>query len=95
MYNMLEQLEQIIQDRKLNPRSDSYTNKLFDKGLEKIAQKVGEEGVEVVIASLCQSRERQIEETADLFYHLLVLLASLDISLEDVFAELEKRHKPE
>lgn len=92
---MLERLEAIIQERKRNPQPDSYTNKLFDKGIEKITQKVGEEAVEVVVAALSQSRELQIGELADLFYHTLVLMAQLDLTLDDVNAELARRHQPD
>lgn len=92
MPDMLTQLESIIHDRKANPRPDSYTNSLFAAGRNKIAQKVGEEAVEVIVAALGQTRERQIEELADLLYHLLVLTTDCDITLADVEAELRKRH---
>lgn len=95
MSNMLSQLETLIENRKVNPRSGSYTNQLFDQGINKIAQKVGEESTEVIVAALGQGREEQIGELADLFYHTLVLMRQLDISLADVSAELERRHKPE
>lgn len=91
--NMLDELERIIQERKANPQPDSYTNSLFDSGINRIAQKVGEEATEVIVASLGQDRESQVNEVSDLFYHTLVLLAELDISLDDVYAELERRHK--
>lgn len=94
MTEMLQQLEAIILDRKANPKPESYTNKLMDTGIERVAQKVGEEATEVVIASLRQSRETQINELADLFYHTLVLMATLDISLDDVSAELQRRYQP-
>jgi phosphoribosyl-ATP pyrophosphohydrolase len=90
---MLFELEAIIHDRKNNPREGSYTNSLFDKGLNKIAQKVGEEATEVIVAALGQGREEQIGELADLFYHTLVLMAQLGITLEDVEAALGRRHK--
>lgn len=93
MTEMLSYLERIVHDRKANPVDGSYTNKLLDSGRAKIAQKVGEEGVEVVIAALAQERAAQIEELADLFYHTLVLMTELEISLDDVSAELERRHK--
>ena len=92
---MLSQLETIIQDRKANPQSGSYTNKLFDAGVNKIAQKVGEEATEVIVAALGQGRTEQIGELSDLFYHTLVLMAQLNISLDDVQAELARRHSPE
>jgi phosphoribosyl-ATP pyrophosphohydrolase len=93
-FEMLIELEVIIRDRKANPKGGSYTNSLFDKGLNKIAQKVGEESAEVIVAALGQGREEQIGELSDLFYHTLVLMAQLGITLEDIEAELERRHKP-
>lgn len=92
MTDMLDQLAAIIADRKANPQSGSYTNTLFDKGPNKIAQKVGEEAVEVIVAALGQGRDAQVAELADLFYHTLVLMSQLDISLDDVRAELARRH---
>lgn len=92
--DMLYRLQAVIEARKRNPASGSYTNALLDAGLEKMAQKVGEEGVEVVIAALCQDRERQVAELADLFYHTLVLMAALDVTLDEVNAELARRHQP-
>lgn len=95
MPDMLNELEAIIQDRKANPQPDSYTNRLLDKGVNKIAQKVGEEATEVIVAALGQGRSEQIGELSDLFYHTLVLMAQLNISLDDVRAELTRRHRPE
>jgi phosphoribosyl-ATP pyrophosphohydrolase/phosphoribosyl-AMP cyclohydrolase len=95
MNDMLTQLESIIHDRKINPQSGSYTNQLLEAGVNKIAQKVGEEATEVIVAALGQGREEQIGELADLFYHTLVLMAWLDIHLNDVYAELRNRHKPD
>lgn len=91
--NMLEYLETVIQDRKANPAEGSYTALLFERGINKIAQKVGEEATEVIVAALGQGRGEQIGELADLFYHTLVLMAQLDIDLDDLYAELERRHK--
>lgn len=90
---MLTELETIIADRKANPREDSYTNKLFNKGVNKIAQKVGEEATEVIVAALGQGHDEQVAELADLFYHTLVLMAQLDIPLAEVEAELHRRHQ--
>lgn len=92
---MLNQLELIIQDRRQNPRPDSYTNQLLDAGSNRITQKVGEEAVEVIVAALGQTRDQQIGELADLFYHTLVLMNHLNISLEDLYAELKRRHQPD
>lgn len=89
---MLNYLEKLIHDRRQNPRVGSYTNQLLTAGRAKIAQKVGEEGVEVVIAALSQEREEQIGELADLFFHTLVLMSELNITLEDVEKELQRRH---
>ena len=90
---MLDQLEAIIADRKANPTEGSYTASLFEKGRGKIAQKVGEEATEVIVAALTESREEQIGELADLFYHTLVLMADCDITLDDVRAKLTERHR--
>jgi phosphoribosyl-ATP pyrophosphohydrolase len=83
----------VIQERRDRPTEGSYTSRLFAEGLPKIAQKVGEEASEVIVAALAQDDQRLIEEVADLSYHTLVLLAARDISLADVQAELERRHK--
>ena len=90
---MLDELFEIIEDRKTNPTSTSYTAKLLAQGEDRILQKVGEEMVEVILAAKGQGNQRLIEETADLFYHTLVLLASKDLSLGDVEAELRRRHR--
>ncbi len=91
--DMISQLEEIIVDRKLKPSKGSYTSQLFAAGRNKIAQKVGEEAVEVVVAALGQGRAEQIAEFSDLFYHVLVLMVDLGLSLDDVRVELEKRHR--
>lgn len=92
MTDMLHELEAIILDRKANPKPGSYTNRLFEDGINRAAQKVGEEATEVIVAALGQRREQQIGELADLFYHTLVLMAQLDLRLSDVEAELARRH---
>lgn len=94
MDDMLDRLEAIISDRQRNPRENSYTNRLLAGGVPAIAQKVGEEAVEVAIAALAQDRNEQIDEFADLLYHTLVLMRALDISLDDVRARLRQRHQP-
>ena len=93
MTDFIDTLFTLIQDRKANPKAGSYTNSLFDKGDDAICQKVGEEAVEVIIAAKGQGRQRLIEETADLTYHLLVLLAEKGLTWNDICDELEKRHK--
>ena len=94
MDDMLNQLEALIRDRRQNPVEGSYTRHLFARGRGKIAQKVGEEAVEVIVAALAQGRQEQIEELADLFYHILVLMAELDLSLDEVRQKLRERHQP-
>lgn len=89
----IQWLFDVIEDRKKNPSEKSYTASLFNEGLPKIAQKVGEEATEVVVAALAQDDQRLIEEIADLTYHTLVLLAARGLTLSDIIAELEKRHK--
>jgi phosphoribosyl-ATP pyrophosphohydrolase/phosphoribosyl-AMP cyclohydrolase len=87
---VLRELEEVIKQRKENPKEGSYTSKLFKEGKEKIYKKFGEEAVEVLVA---EERERIIYETADLLYHLLVLLAYNEISLSEVMKELRGRRK--
>lgn len=91
---MLPNLFALIEDRKTNPPPGSYTARLFAEGGGRIAAKVGEEAVEVVIAALAENDAQLVAEAADLFYHLLVLLAWKDLTLEDVEAELRRRWKP-
>lgn len=92
--SFLEELQKLIVDRKSNPKEKSYTSELFSLGTGKIAQKVGEEAVELVIASLESSRLRIVEEAADLVFHSLVLLQQNGVTLDDVLLELKKRHRP-
>lgn len=89
----LQWLVDVIEERKQNPVEGSYTASLLQDGLPKIAQKVGEEGTEVVVAALAQDDQRLIEEVADLAYHTLVLLSARGLRLEQVLTELEKRHR--
>ncbi|SIQ92242.1 bifunctional phosphoribosyl-AMP cyclohydrolase/phosphoribosyl-ATP diphosphatase HisIE [Pontibacter lucknowensis] len=89
----IARLEEVIQQRKANPTEASYTNFLFDKGVNKIAQKVGEEAVETVIDAVAGKTDTMKGEAADLLYHLLVLLAATGLELADVVAVLEERHK--
>lgn len=92
MPDMLHALEEVIRERQLNPKQGSYTNQLLDAGLNRISQKVGEEAIEVIVAAMGQGREELIGELSDLFYHTLVLMAQSGVRLEDVYAELERRH---
>lgn len=91
MRETLHQLEQTIRQRRSADPSTSYVAKLTAQGRGKIAQKVGEEAVETVIAAMADDRAGVVGESADLLFHLLLLLADLDISLDDVCDELERR----
>ncbi|MEP6924913.1 MAG: bifunctional phosphoribosyl-AMP cyclohydrolase/phosphoribosyl-ATP diphosphatase HisIE [Pyrinomonadaceae bacterium] len=91
--NFLSELEQIIWARKSDAPGDSYTAKLFTKGLSKISQKVGEEAVEVVIAALAEPDVNFKNEVSDLLYHLLVLLAAKETKLAEVLKVLQERKK--
>ena len=88
----LEALEEIIEARKTEMPDNSYTTSLFNEGIKKITKKLGEEASEVIIASLAEKRSDLIYESADLIYHLLVLLANEAISLQEVVDELSSRH---
>ncbi|MBU5611454.1 MULTISPECIES: phosphoribosyl-ATP diphosphatase [Geomonas] len=81
----------VIQERKANPSENSYTASLMAKGIDKILKKLGEEATEVVIAGKGGKREEIVYETADLFFHSLVLLGFYDIDPEEVYAELRRR----
>lgn len=89
--NMLRELYDVVLDRQKNPQPGSYTNYLLDAGVDKIAKKVGEECVETILASKNADKEEIAAETADLFYHLTVLLAERGVTYEDVFRELKER----
>lgn len=91
--NGLEFLEHIIAERKKSPKPGSYTNTLFDSGLNKIIQKVGEEAVELIIEAKDDNKDLFLNEAADLMYHYLVLLAAKGYSLSDVISVLKLRHK--
>ncbi|MCD9186198.1 MAG: bifunctional phosphoribosyl-AMP cyclohydrolase/phosphoribosyl-ATP diphosphatase HisIE [Pyrinomonadaceae bacterium] len=91
--NFLSKLEKVILDRKNNPSEDSYTSKLFAKGINKIAQKVGEEAVETVIEAKDENDELFKNEAADLLFHLLILLAAKNVKLDEVLEVLKERRK--
>ncbi|HCX64350.1 MAG TPA: bifunctional phosphoribosyl-AMP cyclohydrolase/phosphoribosyl-ATP diphosphatase [Eubacteriaceae bacterium] len=91
--NMLFDLYRLVQDRKNNPKEGSYTNYLFEKGVDKILKKVGEESAETIIAAKNNDPRELTCETSDLFYHIIVLLVNQGVSLEEILAELEKRHQ--
>lgn len=89
----VQYLEQTIDDRKSNPDQESYVSSLFKKGINKIAQKVGEEAVEVVIEAKDDNDELFLNESADLFFHYLILLKAKGYSFDDVLGVLEARKK--
>ena len=91
-YEFLAQLEMIVASRKEASPETSYTAKLFAKGTQRIAQKVGEEAVETALAATVHNRQETIDETSDLMYHLLVLLQKEGIGMREVIENLKKRH---
>lgn len=92
-YGIIDELFGVIRDRKANPKEGSYTNYLFEKGIDKILKKVGEEAAEVIIAAKNNSAEEIRYESADLIYHLFVMLCDRGLTPGEVFAALEKRRK--
>jgi len=93
MYDFLQELEAVIEDRKQNLPENSYTTKIFKEGLDRAIQKVGEEAVELVIAGKNQDPNEIKNECADLIFHLLIFLHSQNLQLSDIVDVLEKRHK--
>ena len=87
-----EQLLQLIKGRKTDKKEGSYTTYLFEKGIDKILKKVGEECTEVIIAGKANDKKETIYEIADLAYHVMVLMVEMGISLEDIHRELASRH---
>lgn len=88
----LDLLMDMLIDRKVNKKEGSYTTYLFEKGIDKILKKVGEESTEVIIASKANDRREAIYEIADLTYHVMVLMIQMGISLDDIKSELASRH---
>lgn len=88
---VLQEVYDVIVDRTVHPKEGSYTNYLFNKGLDKILKKVGEEACEVIIAAKNKSKEEIRYEVSDLIYHLLVLLVERELTLEDIYGELKER----
>lgn len=93
MENIMNELYKIIDERKKYPIENSYTKYLFDKGIDKILKKVGEETTELIIASKNENKNDVVEEFSDLMYHLLVLLSNLDIDIIEIEKCLEGRMK--
>jgi phosphoribosyl-ATP pyrophosphohydrolase len=93
MSDFIAELWEILQERQANPQAGSYTAELLSMGEDEIVKKIGEEAVEVILAVKGQGDERVVEETADLVYHVLVMLLSRGLSWGDVQAELANRHQ--
>ena len=91
-HNFINTLEKIIVDRIKNPSNNSYVSNLFEKGIDKIAQKLGEEATEVIIASKNENKKEVIYESADLLFHFLILLQKKNLRFKDVVNELEQRN---
>ena len=92
MNDTWKKLYTVVQDRRVNPQEGSYTCYLFEKGMDKILKKVGEECTEVIIAAKGNDRAETIYEVADLTYHVMVMMIEMGISLEDIHKELASRH---
>jgi len=88
----LEDLEDIVNDRLQDPDESSYTARLVNAGIKRIAQKVGEEGVELALAAATGDEREVVDEAADLLYHVIVLLAAQNLGLKDVCDRLQTRH---
>ncbi len=88
---IIDELYELVKDRKTTPKEGSYTNYLFEKGVDKICKKIGEESTEVVIAVKNASREEIIYETADLIYHLIVMMGEMDVTPTQIYQELKNR----
>ncbi|MCS4541775.1 MAG: phosphoribosyl-ATP diphosphatase [Euryarchaeota archaeon] len=90
---ILNEVYSVILDRKLNPKPESYVCSLYKAGEDKILEKIGEEAVELILASKTNSQDKIVFETADLIFHTLVLFGSKGIPIEAVFEELKRRRK--
>lgn len=89
---IIRRIVEVLEERRKKPRHGSYTNYLFDSGIDKILKKVGEESAEVIIASKNANKEALVGEISDLAYHVLVLMNQREVSLEEIMAELTRRH---
>ncbi len=93
MNDVINELFETLRDRQSNPQPNSYTNELFVLGEDEIVKKIGEEAIEIIIAAKSQGDERLVEETADLIYHLLVLLVARGLTWNDILLELNTRRR--
>lgn len=90
-FDILQEVYDVVSDRKNNPKEGSYTNYLFSKGLDKILKKVGEESAEVIIAAKNENNDEMRYEIADLIYHLTVLMVNQGLTWDDICMELKNR----
>lgn len=90
-FDILDEVFNVVTDRKINPKDGSYTNYLLEKGVDKICKKVGEESAEVIIAAKNNSIEETQYEIADLIYHLTVLMVNQGLTWDNILEELKKR----
>ncbi len=88
----VKNLAAMLEDRKINPKEGSYTTYLFEKGIDKILKKVGEESTEVIIAAKANDKAETVYEISDLVYHVIVLMTEMGISIDDIISELASRH---
>jgi phosphoribosyl-ATP pyrophosphohydrolase len=91
--SIIEQLYEVIEERKNNPVEGSYTSYLFEKGVDKILKKVGEEATEVIIASKNNNKDEKVSEICDLIYHLMVLMVDQGVAIDEIAQELDKRRE--
>ncbi|WP_343183156.1 bifunctional phosphoribosyl-AMP cyclohydrolase/phosphoribosyl-ATP diphosphatase HisIE [Buchnera aphidicola (Neophyllaphis podocarpi)] len=91
-FSFLNYLEKFLIDVKNNNSLNSYTNKIYNQGIKRLSQKVGEEGLEVALASLSKNKQEVVDESSDLIYHLLLLLLYHNLSFNDIIKNLQKRH---
>jgi len=89
---IIRRIVEVLEDRRRNPQQGSYTNYLFDSGIDKILKKVGEESAEIIIAAKNPDKNELIYEISDLVYHVLVLMNQRQVSVEEIQKELENRH---
>lgn len=88
---VLREISEVIEDRRRNPKPDSYVNKLLSGGAEKVLKKIGEEATELTVAAMGNDKDSLVHETADLIFHIMILLAYKQVTLADVLNELRRR----
>ncbi len=91
--NIVEEVFNVIEDRKVNPKENSYVSSLFSKGENKILEKIGEEATELILASKDNKKSEIIHEATDLIFHVLVLLSYKNIKLDEIYEEFKRRRR--